>query len=205
MSLRAAVLLLVATEPLTGYDVAKRFGASVGHVWHAPDSQIYPELRRMEAEGLVAGRDVPWGARGATKREYAITDAGVAFLEAWQSQPLGYAPERDPARLRAAYFEWATRDAVRAQLDAHREHFVAERASAREQIAAIESRRHPTFARRLEHYDEGDHERLARWKVFSHEGTIARAEAEIAWAEAGLRLLDDMPAAPAAYSREPGP
>ena len=38
---------------MTGYDLSKAFQASVSHVWHAPDSQIYPELRRMAAVGLA--------------------------------------------------------------------------------------------------------------------------------------------------------
>ena len=45
---------------MAGYDVVKQFSASVGHVWHAPDSQIYPELRRMHSEGLLSSRPVPW-------------------------------------------------------------------------------------------------------------------------------------------------
>lgn len=211
MSLRAALLLLLASEPLTGYDVTKRFAASVGHVWHAPDSQIYPELRKLEREGLATGRDVPWGGKGATKREYAVTDAGLAFVREWQAAPLRYAPERDPARLRAAYFEWASRDGARAQLEAHRVHFRAEREQAQRQIDAIESREHATFARRLEHYDPAEHERLARWRVFAYEGSIERADAEIAWAERGLAMLGDEPAEPAEYlgdaagpSAEPG-
>jgi PadR family transcriptional regulator, regulatory protein AphA len=40
MSLRNALLALLVVEPMTGYDLAKRFGSSVGNVWHAPDSQI---------------------------------------------------------------------------------------------------------------------------------------------------------------------
>ena len=53
MSLRYALLALLTSEPMTGYDISRRFQSSVGHVWHAHDSQIYPELRKMEAEGLV--------------------------------------------------------------------------------------------------------------------------------------------------------
>lgn len=72
MTLRSALLALLSSGPLTGYDLVKQFSSSVGHVWHAPDSQIYPELRRMHAEGLLSSRPVPWGGtRGATKTEYA--------------------------------------------------------------------------------------------------------------------------------------
>ncbi|EDV5156957.1 PadR family transcriptional regulator, partial [Salmonella enterica subsp. enterica] len=59
MSLRYALLALLTARPMTGYDLAKSFHVSVGHVWHAPDSQIYPELKRMLADGLVEGESVP--------------------------------------------------------------------------------------------------------------------------------------------------
>ena len=55
VSLRSALLALLSSGPLTGYDVVKQFSSSVGHVWHAPDSQIYPELRKMHAEGPMNG------------------------------------------------------------------------------------------------------------------------------------------------------
>lgn len=200
MSLRAALLFLLASEPLTGYDAAKRFGATVGHMWHAADSQIYPELRRMEGEGLIAGEDVPWGVKGATKRQYSITPAGLAFIAQWQSTPLRYSPERDPARLRSAYFEWSKLDDARAQLEAHIAHHEREIEGARARIETIHTGVNELLVRRLEHYDDDDdRERVVRWKVFSHEGTIARAEAEIAWARRGLTLLDGDPQEPAVY------
>ncbi len=67
MSLRYALIALLTAQPMTGYEVSKRFGASVGHVWHAPDSQIYPELRKLEKEGLLVGEDVPWGTKTKTR------------------------------------------------------------------------------------------------------------------------------------------
>ena len=48
MSLRYALLAVLTAQPMTGYDLARTFHASVGHVWNAPNSQIYPELHRME-------------------------------------------------------------------------------------------------------------------------------------------------------------
>jgi DNA-binding PadR family transcriptional regulator len=59
VSLRYALLALLTSQPLTGYDVFKHFEQSVGYVWHAPDSQIYPELRRMEKDGLLSGVEEP--------------------------------------------------------------------------------------------------------------------------------------------------
>ncbi|WP_279581330.1 PadR family transcriptional regulator [Fodinicola feengrottensis] len=51
MSLRHALLALLEAEPMSGYSLAKFFDQSVAYVWHAPHSQIYPELRRMSRPG----------------------------------------------------------------------------------------------------------------------------------------------------------
>lgn len=196
MSLRSALLLLLTSGPMTGYAVTKRFAASVGNVWHAPDSQIYPELRRMEAEGLVRGEEVPWGTKGATKREYSITEEGVAEIRRWYSEPQAYARERDPARLRAAYFEWADADEAREHLQAHRDHYAHERDAAVAMIARIEANRHETLERRKERYAPQHRDRVQRWKTYAYRGSILRAEAEIAWADEGLALIGDDDALP---------
>ncbi len=193
MSLRVALLALISAGPSTGYDAAKRFGGSVGHLWHAPDSQIYPELRRMQADGLLDAEQVPWGKKQATKTQYSITDAGRQALTQWQRTPLEYVPERDQAHLLAAYFEWAPSDDDRtARLREHIAHFEGVRALARQQIAGIDTRTNPTLNQRLASSDPSQHERIIAYKRFAYSGKIRQAEAEIAWATEGLRLLDEI-------------
>jgi DNA-binding PadR family transcriptional regulator len=192
VTLRSALLALLSSGPLTGYDVVKQFSSSVGHVWHAPDSQIYPELRKMHAEGLLSSRPVPWGTRGATKTEYALTPAGEAALRQWQDQLLPYVQERDPARLKAAYFEWAPPGAAAAQLQAHIDHYEDRRLQTLNMIDALENRTHPTLARRLTPYAEEEREQIVRFKIYAYEGQLARAEQEIAWAKRGLQILEEM-------------
>lgn len=51
MSLRHAALALLSAQPMTGYQLVQYFDDTVGLMWAASDSQIYPELRRMEADG----------------------------------------------------------------------------------------------------------------------------------------------------------
>jgi len=84
MSLRYALLGLLAEEPASGYDLTKKFARVLQrYAWHAQHSQIYPELNRMAGDGLVAV--VAEGARG--RRTYAITDAGRADLRHWMVHP----------------------------------------------------------------------------------------------------------------------
>lgn len=191
MSLRNALLALLTVEPMTGYDLAKRFESSVGHVWYAPDSQIYPELRKMEQAGLVTGVEVPWGTRG-TKREYHVTDAGVAAFREWMNTPLDYARVRDPSHLKAAYLEWASPDAAREIFAAHIAHHENELRMFEEEIAEIDAVTDPMLAARLEKTPEADRHRVTAFKRFAYEGLVARAEQEIEWAKRGRRLIDEL-------------
>ncbi|GII66492.1 transcriptional regulator [Sphaerisporangium krabiense] len=80
MSLRIALLGLLSTSgPGSGYDLAKAFERSINYVWHAGHSQIYPELAKMAADGLVTVE--AQGTRG--RKTYAITDQGSEELHRW--------------------------------------------------------------------------------------------------------------------------
>ena len=94
MSLRHALLAILAVEPMTGYDLTKHFDRSAAYVWHAPHSQIYPELRKLEDAGLVTAESVARGDHGI-KRTYSITDAGLTELIEWVEELDPPAPDRD--------------------------------------------------------------------------------------------------------------
>jgi PadR family transcriptional regulator AphA len=75
------VLGLVALGPRTGYDIKRIADSSTRFFWGASYGQIYPELRRLEREGLVEARDEP---RGRVRRHvYRITPAGEAAVREW--------------------------------------------------------------------------------------------------------------------------
>jgi len=195
MSLRYALLALLRVGPLTGYALQKQFAVSVGHVWHAPDSQIYPELRKMEADGLIEAEEIPWGPKG-TKRRYHATPVGVqAFLD-WMNAPLSYSRVRDPAHLRAAYLESATPEAARDFLHGHIEHYREQLGQWETELRAIDALTNPMLVRRLAVTDPAEHRKTIVFKRFTYEGLIAQAENEIAWAHKGLRILDELGIAP---------
>lgn len=189
MSLRFALLAMLTSQPMTGYDVYKNFETSVGYVWHAPDSQIYPELRRMEHDGLIRGETVRWGTKG-TKKRYEITDDGVAAFRTWLNEPPQYTRERDPLRLRAAYLEWAEPDAARQFFRDHIDYHAGRIRDWEDMIRTLRDHTNPTLARRLEGQPEDEWQRIVEYKVFAYEGLIDRARAEVAWAGRGLVLVD---------------
>ena len=98
MSLRIALLgLLTAYGSASGYDLAKSFERSVAHVWQAGHSQIYPELAKMTADGLVTVEVE--GGRG--RKIYSITPEGRAELRAWMAAHDPTGPARNEIALQA--------------------------------------------------------------------------------------------------------
>ncbi|GAU66799.1 PadR family transcriptional regulator [Streptomyces sp. NBRC 110611] len=79
MSLRHAVLGLLSESPASGYDLMKLFNATLANVWPATQSQVYGELNKLTTAGLV--EIAAHGPRG--RKEYAITDDGLAELRHW--------------------------------------------------------------------------------------------------------------------------
>ena len=75
------ILGMIAFGKRTGYDIKQLVDQSTRHFWAASYGQIYPELRRLEQQGLVRGRPEPSGGRARTV--YELTDAGQRALVEW--------------------------------------------------------------------------------------------------------------------------
>ncbi|MEW9526957.1 PadR family transcriptional regulator [Microbispora sp. NPDC049125] len=98
MSLRIALLgLLAASGPASGYDLTKKFETSLAYVWQAGHSQIYPELAKMAADGLVSVEAE--GTRG--RKTYTITPEGEAELHQWMVERDPVVPLRSESALQA--------------------------------------------------------------------------------------------------------
>jgi PadR family transcriptional regulator PadR len=80
------VLLAVldqAPEDLYGYQIAKRLQALSDGSPPVKQGALYPVLRQLSANGLLASRIVPSYA-GPPRRYYRITEAGRATLGQWR-------------------------------------------------------------------------------------------------------------------------
>ncbi len=191
MSLRHALLALVAVQPMTGYDLTKHFERSVAYVWHAPQSQIYPELRKLEAAGLVTARAESRGEVG-TKRTYSVTPAGLEELLSWVAQPTERTPVRDAVRLKATYFEYGSFDNARRHYQAHLDHFSDECRRWEAHVAQLERRETVLIQKRLATMPAELHEAVVAYKVHAYQGLIDQARAEVRWARRGLALVDSL-------------
>jgi PadR family transcriptional regulator, regulator of vanillate utilization len=193
MSLRHALLALLEAAPMSGYTLLKHFDQSAAYVWHAPHSQIYPELRRMEADGLIVGRVEPRGAH-ATRRTYSITSAGRKELERWVEEPTPTQPERDIAHLKATYFEFGSFENARNQFRTHMLRHEQLKHKWEAHVEALQNRSTALLKLRLSGAPPRMHEPIIEYKVHVYKGLVQRAKDEVAWARAGLELVDHLEA-----------
>ncbi|MFC5719816.1 PadR family transcriptional regulator [Streptomyces gamaensis] len=105
MSLRHAMLGLLANGPASGYDLMKGFETSLANAWPATQSQVYGELGKLTAAGLL--RVSAEGPRG--RKEYTITDEGRAELRRWLTGSRPEPPRRSDALLRVFFLNHLTR------------------------------------------------------------------------------------------------
>jgi DNA-binding PadR family transcriptional regulator len=85
-------------QQLSGYDIKQAIEGIVSHFWSESYGQIYPELRRMAAEGLVAAHEAHTGER--RKVTYTITAKGRKHLAAWLEKAPEPGPKRDELTLK---------------------------------------------------------------------------------------------------------
>lgn len=86
MALSHAIMTALLDEPLSGYDLTRRFQTSLGFFWQASHQQIYQELRKLAARGWLKARDISQAGK-PDKVSYALTPAGRAALDDWVAEP----------------------------------------------------------------------------------------------------------------------
>jgi DNA-binding PadR family transcriptional regulator len=87
MSIKHAVLGLIAEEPRHGYAVRAAFEQRLGDFWDLNYGQIYQVLTSLEADGLITGVDEQVGKR-PRRTVYAISPKGRDALRSWLAQPV---------------------------------------------------------------------------------------------------------------------
>jgi len=112
------ILGLLSLGPRSGYDIKNTVDRSTRFFWAASYGQIYPELRRLEVEGLIEGEDAPNGARG--RRVYELTDAGREALVEWLLGGPTTMELRDESLLRLFFADNLPREQALSLLEARR-------------------------------------------------------------------------------------
>ncbi len=78
---RAAILMLLAEEPMHGYHIMQELAERSGGIWRPSPGSIYPTLQQLADEGLIRAEDA------GGKKVYQLTDTGRAHVEEHDAPP----------------------------------------------------------------------------------------------------------------------
>ncbi|NNN28831.1 PadR family transcriptional regulator [Streptomyces sp. S3(2020)] len=180
MALRNAVMAALLEGEASGYDLAKGFEASVANFWMATPQQLYRELERMAAEGLVSARVIQQERR-PNKRLFSLTEAGLEVLRAYiADEPARPTAIRDELMVKVQCVDIGDTDAVRTAI-AER----VERSTAK--LARYERMRERMLAGRTEDEYFAEADRIGPYLTLLGGMTFERSN--LAWGETALKRL----------------
>jgi DNA-binding PadR family transcriptional regulator len=79
--IRAAVLRLLAEQPMHGYQMIQELSARSGGAWSPSAGSVYPTLQMLADEGLIVSEE------SAGKKIFSLTEAGTAAVAEIADQP----------------------------------------------------------------------------------------------------------------------
>ena len=134
MSIKYAVLGLLAERAGHGYAVHASFEARLSDFWELNYGQVYQVLMQLEREQLVAAHDEREGRR-PTRKVYSVTPKGRDALRTWLAKPTERRrPFRDDFYVRLLFADLEDGEALRVIVD-------LEIAKCRERLAELVDRR----------------------------------------------------------------
>jgi DNA-binding PadR family transcriptional regulator len=151
---RAAILALLAEQPMHGYQVITELTERSEGEWRPSAGSVYPTLQQLADEGLVRDREVDG------RRIYELTEEGRAAVERSKSEA---APWERPGRDDMRDLRHAAQGVMSATMQIARDGDAAMHADARRIL---------TEARR------------SLYRLLAEDGTVPREDAEGATAEA---------------------
>ncbi|GIH03092.1 hypothetical protein Rhe02_11590 [Rhizocola hellebori] len=120
MSVRHALLALLAEGPKYGLRLRQEFQAQTGEVWPLNVGQVYTTLHRLEKEGNVESDEVD-----GTQKRFRITAEGSRELQRWlHTPPDTDAPPRDELVIKVQVALRMPGVDVMELLQVHRRHMV---------------------------------------------------------------------------------
>jgi PadR family transcriptional regulator, regulatory protein PadR len=74
------ILGLLGRREMYGYELVAQLRETSESVIDLPEGTVYPALRRLERDGLIAGRWVEVGVAAPRRRYYSLTQSGERAL-----------------------------------------------------------------------------------------------------------------------------
>jgi PadR family transcriptional regulator, regulatory protein AphA len=128
MSLRFALLGLLAVQPASGYDLKRAINRSTYFIWNATGPQIYNTLNTLREEGYISS--VSRRQKGKPdKHVHTITPNGRAALKEFLGKPIRASVTRDEVLLRIFFGNFANKSTIKRELEAYVDRIGQERAT----------------------------------------------------------------------------
>ena len=127
MSLRYALLGLLAVEPASGYDLKRAINRSTYFIWNATGPQIYNTLHSLRGEGFLTSEALAQTGK-PDKQIHTITASGRAALREFMSMPIRTSVTRDEVLLRIFFGNFGDKKSIKRELDAYLDRIGKERA-----------------------------------------------------------------------------
>lgn len=174
MSVRNAILGLLAQQPRHGYELRAAFEALIGgdEIWSVKPAQIYTTLARLEEAGLVH-QDCVEQDGGPEKRIYSLTPGGRRELVEWFGTGIAAEHQRDE------FFVKLMVSLYNDEIDPYQV-IRAQRNRLYQDLHALTTRRNQIDARR----------ELAQ--IFLLDKSIMHLEADLRWLDLLEARLDDI-------------
>lgn len=180
VSLRDAVLAALLDGEASGYDLAKRFDASVANFWMATPQQLYRELDRLAEQGLIRARVVQQERR-PNKRMFALTESGHDAIREFTTRAPKPSVIRDDLAVKLLAADAGDARAVR-------DHMAERLRTAKTKLQRYERMRARMLDGRAEKDYLAQHERVGPYLTLLR--GISFEEENIRWAERALTILD---------------
>ena len=184
-----ALLGLLSIRAMSGYEIKQMIEQSIGNFWSESFGQIYPVLKRLEREGLIAAEEPGVGKAGGTRvsRRFRLTARGEQRLQAWLPVPARPQVPRNELLLKLFFGADAPVAVMKEQIEATRAIYQADL----KRYQAITTRIRKTRA---------NLPGFPYWMIVVAYGR-AEAKAVIAWANESLRALEELERAREAEKR----
>ncbi|MDF0530392.1 PadR family transcriptional regulator [Tsukamurella sp. 8F] len=180
MALKNAILAALLEGESSGYDLAKGFDSSVANFWVATPQQLYKELDKLEADGLIEARVVEQERR-PNKRVFRLTPRGGQALATFTEGTPRPTAIRDELLVMVQALDAGNAAAVRHAID-ERSTLARGKLHRYERIrdVLLDGRDEDTYFERSDRI--GPYLTLLRGIAFEHEN--------IRWCTLALRILD---------------
>src|SRR5262245_11497330 len=173
------ILGLLTFREMSGYDLKQLINKSITHFyWSLAKSQIYGELRRLEAHGLVTMREVPQTLR-LDKRLYQITFEGIEVMLQWLRSS-GVEPDsyKSALLLKMFFGHMLSYDVTLGLLEERRKQIAQELAMCEKRVAKLQEKTQGS---------EADDETF--FPLLTLQRSITLCQADLEWLDAALEQL----------------